>query len=75
MKSSTPNSDSATKWLSPDVVHYIVESEQFQTQLRSLGRQEAGANSAPFISNWAFIRTMAGNKADEIWFIELSFLL
>jgi len=29
---------------------------------------------SPFSANWAFTRTMAGNGADDIWFIELYFL-
>ncbi len=33
MKSFTQNSDSTTKWLTPDIVQYIVDSEQFRTQL------------------------------------------
>ncbi len=33
MKSFTQNSDSTTKWLTPDIVHYIVDRERFQTQL------------------------------------------
>ncbi len=33
MKSFTQNSDSNTKWLTPDIVHYIVDRERFRTQL------------------------------------------
>jgi len=34
--SFTQNSDTTTKWPTPDIVHYIVDRERFQTQLLTL---------------------------------------
>ena len=35
MKSSEENSNNTTKWLTPNIVHYIRDRERFRTQLRS----------------------------------------
>jgi len=45
MMSFTQNSDTTTKWPTPDIVHYLVDRERFQTQLRTIDRAHVHTHS------------------------------